>query len=74
VSIFCYYGYVGPKTGATRDRKIGLTQIHHDSFNVLKGRTDISTAGYLDLVDQCLVHVQAITMRLAQELPKSLRR
>jgi hypothetical protein len=71
---FFYYGYIGPKTGATRDRKIGLARIHHDSFNVLKGRTDISTAGYLDLVDQCLVRVQAITMRLAQELPKSLRR
>lgn len=71
---FFYYGYIGPKTGPTRDRKIGLARIHHDSFNVLKGRTDISTAGYLALVDQCLAHVQAITMRLTQELPKSLRR
>lgn len=71
---FFYYGYRGPKTGAMRDRKIGLTQIHHDSFNVLKGRTDISAAGYLDLVDQCLVRVEVITTRLAQELPKPLRR
>lgn len=70
---FFYYGYLGAKDFSTRDRKVGLTKIHQDSVNVLQGRTDVSTAGYLDLVDQCLARSEAITTMLTQDLPESLR-
>jgi len=70
---FLYYGYLGAKDFATRDRKVGLTQIHQESVNALKGRTDVSTVGYLDLVDDCLARSEAIAKMLARDLRDSLR-